>query len=184
MEEANVLIEALLAEDFLPLLIDNLGRLDEAVDEQAEAVHNVLGTVEHLIEIKPALADVIVGQSNLLKWLLKRVAARAKSFHPNRLYASEILAMLLQSSTPNQQALAADGMGGVDSLLVAAASYKKKDPVGDEERELCENIFQCLCSALMQPVNRAEFRSSEGIGEPIPPRAQTTPCLNPWWHWH
>jgi hypothetical protein len=47
MEEANVLIEALLAEDFLPLLIDNLGRLDEAVDEQAEAVHNVLGTVEH-----------------------------------------------------------------------------------------------------------------------------------------
>ena len=92
--------------------------------------------------------------------------------------------MLLQSSTPNQQALAADGMGGVDSLLVAAASYKKKDPVGDEERELCENIFQCLCSALMQPVNRAEFRSSEGIGEPIPPREQITPCLNLWWHWH
>ena len=123
MEQANVLIEALLAEDFLPLLIDNLSRLDEASDEQAEGVHNVLGIVEHLIELKPALADVIVAQTNLLKWLLKRVAARAKTFHPNRLYASEILSMLLQTSVPNQQALAADGLGGVDSLLVAAASH-------------------------------------------------------------
>lgn len=177
MEEAHVLIEALLAQDFLPLLIDNLSRLDEASDEQAEAVHNVLGIVEHLIEIKPTLADVIVNQTSLLKWLLKRVAARAKSFHPNRLYASEILSMLLQTSAPNQQALAANDLGGVDSLLVAAASYKKKDPVGEEERELCENIFQCLCSALMQPVNKAEFRSSEGIGErSLSARSHRTPA--------
>jgi peptidyl-prolyl isomerase F (cyclophilin D) len=169
MEEAHVLVEALLAEDFLPLLIDNLGRLDESSDEQAEGVHNVLGIVEHLIEIKPPLAEAIIAQTTLLKWLLKRISARAKVFHPNKLYASEILSMLLQTSAPNQRAFAGDGVGGVDSLLVAAASYKKKDPVGDEERELCENVFQCLCSALMQPVNKAEFRSSEGIGEPTHP---------------
>jgi len=54
-DEAMVLIDALLAEDFLPLLVDNLGRLDESVDEQAEGVHNVLGIVENLIELKPPL---------------------------------------------------------------------------------------------------------------------------------
>ena len=51
----------------------------------------------------------------------------------------------------------------MDALLVAAAPYKKRDPAGEDERELCENIFQCLCSALMQPVNKAEFRQAEGI---------------------
>ena len=162
-DEADVLIEALLAQDFLPLLMDNLGRLDESSDEQAEGIHNVLGIVENLIELKPSLADVIVAQTSLLKWLLNRVAARSKTFHPNRLYASEILAMLLQTSGPNQQALAGEGVGGVDSLLVAAAGYKKKDPVGEEEQELCENVFQCLCSALLQPVNKSAFRESEGI---------------------
>ena len=102
-----------------------------------------------------------MSSTTLLKWLLGRVSARAKTFHPNRLYASEILSMLLQNSESVQKAL--EGTQGVDALLVAAAPYKKRDPAGEDERELCENIFQCLCSALMQPVNKAEFRQAEGI---------------------
>lgn len=35
-----------------------------------------------------------------MKWLLNRI--RARPFHANKLYASELLAVLLQQNRPNQ----------------------------------------------------------------------------------
>lgn len=162
IQPAMTLVENLIEVDFLTLLTDNLDRLEESDEDQAEAVHNVLGVVENLIELKPDLSEVIVAQTKILTFLLGRLgSAQSKDFHPNKLYASEVLSMLLQASEANQQALAK--LHGVDTLLVAAAGYKRKDPAGEEEQELCENIFVCLCSALMTAENKEEFRKAEGI---------------------
>ena len=72
---------------------------------------------------------------------------QTKVFHANKLYSSEILAVLLQHSDANKKKL--HTLNGIDSLLVSAAPYKRRDPVGTEEEELCENVFDCMCSALM-----------------------------------
>ena len=67
------------------------------------------------------LKVAIVKQTKLLPWLLARL--KNKAFHGNKLYSSEVLSMLLQSSDTNQQALQGEGVAGIDSLLFAAAPY-------------------------------------------------------------
>ena len=116
LEAAMVLVDGLLKADFVILLTDNLTRLDEGEsDEQAEAIHNILGIVENLIELEPSLNDRIVKDTKVLDFALARL--RKKPFHPNKLYASEVLGILLQTSEANQQAMVK--LHGIDALLVA-----------------------------------------------------------------
>ena len=95
----------------------------------------------------------------LLKWLLARLKIRA--FHANKLYASELLSLLLHRNAENQRTLSdADGVLG---LLTAVSQYKRKDPQDAEEAELVENVFDCLSAALEQPRNKLHFLKAEGI---------------------
>ena len=50
---------------------------------------------------------------------------------------------------------------GLDTLLQIVAQYRKRDPEGSEER--VQNIFLCLCTALMDTTNQNHFRACEGI---------------------
>jgi beta-catenin-like protein 1 len=162
LAEADLLVNKLVENGFLELLTDNLSRLNEEESgAAAEAIHNVLGIVENLIELRPEMVEKLVEKTNLLQHLLDRLSKKARTFHANKLYASEILAILLQGSAANQKKL--HTVNGIDSLLVSAAPYKRRDPASTEEQELCENIFDCMCSALMTNENREEFRNSEGI---------------------
>ena len=55
------------------------------------------------------MAELAFERTKLLRWLLGRVKQR--EFDSNKQYASEVLAILLQSSPANQQALVdADGI--------------------------------------------------------------------------
>ena len=38
----------------------------------------------------------------------------------------------------------------MDALLEAVAMYKKRNPKTADEQECCENLFNCLCSALVR----------------------------------
>lgn len=44
-----------------------------------------------------------------------------------------------------------------------AQFYKRHDPSGPEEQEGMENMFDALCSALMEPQNRDRFLRGEGL---------------------
>jgi len=61
--------------------------------EATTAVHNVLGIVENVVEIRQDAAGEFFEKSKLLAWLLKRVAPK-KETDNNKLYASEVLAIL------------------------------------------------------------------------------------------
>lgn len=50
-EGADSLIDALLSQQICALLVQNLERLDEAVKEEAEGVHNTLGMYSSLPEV-------------------------------------------------------------------------------------------------------------------------------------
>merc|ERR1712087_572232 len=101
----------------------------------------------------PDAAEALSQKANVMKWLLARLKPRV--FHANKLYASGLLAVLLQQNTPNQLFLGQ--VDGILSLLTAAAQYKRREPQDMEEAEFVENIFSCMASALAQPANQHLF---------------------------
>ena len=141
------------------LLVQNLERLDEKVKEEADGVYNTLAIIENMCEVKNTDVSQAGGEQGLLTWLMKRV--RVRQYDSNKLYASEILAILLQSHEANQRLIGEKD--GIDVLLQALAYYKRRDPGGLDEIELMENLFDCLCSALMFTPNRSRFLRGEGL---------------------
>lgn len=68
---------------------------------------------ENLLEFRPDLcADA--GKQGLMQWLLRRIKTKTP-FDANKLYASELLSILLQH-TPENQLLLGD-LDGIDVLL-------------------------------------------------------------------
>ncbi|KAM5558328.1 hypothetical protein ABKV19_020169 [Rosa sericea] len=158
-EAARVLVDALVENNVLELLVQNLLRLSDSDPDEMAAVHGTLATVENLIEVKPAVAELVCEKTKLLKWLMSKI--KVKEFDGNKQYASEILAILLQNSEANQKRLGQ--MNGVDVLLQAVAMYKSKDPKSPDEAEMLENLFNCLCGLLMPLENRDKFLKAEGV---------------------
>ncbi|KAG0624269.1 hypothetical protein M758_3G235400 [Ceratodon purpureus] len=158
-EPALVLVDALVENNALELLVQNLSRMDEADSDEAAAVFNTLSIIENMTEVKPAVAELVCERTKLLRWILNRIKLR--EFDSNKFYASEILAILLQSSEPNQKRLGQ--LNGVDTLLQAVAFYKSRDPKTTEEEEMLENLFNSLCSVVMPMENKDRFVKAEGV---------------------
>merc|ERR1711894_97943 len=158
-EGANTLFDALSEGQVIALLVQNLEKLDESVKEESDGVHNTLSIVENMTEFRPEVC-VEAAQQGLLQWILRRLKAKMP-FDANKLYCSEIMAILLQSSEENRQQLGE--IDGIDILLQQLATYKRHDPSSLEEIETMENLFDCLCSALMFAANREKFLKGEGL---------------------
>ncbi|KAF1891113.1 hypothetical protein Lal_00001252 [Lupinus albus] len=158
-EPARVLVEALVENSVLELLVQNLHRLSDSDPDEMSAVYATLATIENLIEVMPSVAELVCEKTKLMKWLLGKIKVR--EFDGNKQYASEILAILLQSSTANQKRLGQ--MNGVDVVLQAVAMYKSKDPKSSDEEEMVENLFDCLCCLLMPLENKERFVKAEGV---------------------
>ncbi|KAL0112501.1 hypothetical protein PUN28_012075 [Cardiocondyla obscurior] len=158
-EGADTLIDALLEQQVCALLVQNLERLDEAVKEESDGVYNTLAIFENLLEFRPDLC-IDAGKQGLMQWLLRRIKTKTP-FDANKLYASELLSILLQH-TPENRLLLGD-LDGIDVLLQQLAYYKRHDPQSAEEQEMMENLFNVLCSSLMATVNRDRFLRGEGL---------------------
>ncbi|KAG0322727.1 hypothetical protein BGZ99_003165 [Dissophora globulifera] len=154
------LVNALIDQGMLDLLVQNLDRLNE--EEEAndrQGVFNTLAIFENLTSMDVTMAETIVSKSKLLPWMLKRL--KIKTFDSNKQYCSELLAILLQSSSDNRKVLGE--LGGIDDLLQFLAVFKRKDPKDPDEIEMLENMFDGLCSALAEKKNKQLFLEGEGI---------------------
>eukprot|EP00124_Ichthyophonus_hoferi_P005491 Ihof_evm2s810 gene=Ihof_evmTU2s810 len=158
-EEGVAFIDALMEADFLELLMQNLERLDETVREDADCVHNTLGLIENLCALKPGIFKPVFHNAKLRQWLKFRL--KQKVFDANKLYAAEILAILLQQGEENWKLFGEEE--GLDMLLRFLAFYRNRDPKSSEEIELMNNYFDALCSCLMRSDNKTKFLQGEGI---------------------
>lgn len=158
-EPAQVLVDALVENNVLELLVQNLQRLSDNDPDEMTAVYSTLATIENLIEVKPAVAEMVCERTKLMRWLLSKIKVR--EFDSNKQYSSEILAILLQNSMANQKRLGQ--MNGVDVVLQAVAMYKSRDPKSSDEEEMVENLFDCLCCLLMPLENKERFLKAEGV---------------------
>ncbi|VDN10137.1 unnamed protein product [Dibothriocephalus latus] len=157
-EAVNPLIDLLFSNQLVHLLTQNLARLDESVKDEAEGVHTTLGIIESLLDVRPDLA-VQIAQQGIFAWILRRIQRR--TFDKNKLYVSEVLAILLQVDDANKTRLGE--MDGIDILLQQLAVYKRHDPSTREEAEMMYNLFDCLCSSLMLAGNKDKFLKGEGV---------------------
>jgi beta-catenin-like protein 1 len=105
------------------------------------------------------LAKTIVQNTSILEWLLTRI--QAKAYDSNKQYASEILAILLQTTPENHAAL--NKLNGTEVLLKCLAPFRKRDPGTPDEQEVMENLFDAVCSALGDAQNRIVFLKEEGV---------------------
>ena len=104
--------------------------IDESNDEDAQGVHNTMAVIENLVEIVPDIGTTICHRTDIFKVLLQRV--KAKKFDANKLYASELLSILLQSS-PHEEASDPD-TGEVRATLqtlLCNLKLQEKDDVSD-----------------------------------------------------
>uniref|UniRef100_A0A8C6V6X3 Beta-catenin-like protein 1 n=1 Tax=Naja naja TaxID=35670 RepID=A0A8C6V6X3_NAJNA len=158
-EGAGVLIDALVDGQVVALLVQNLERLDESVKEEADGVHNTLAVIENMAEFRPEVcADA--AQQGLMQWLLKRLKAKMP-FDANKLYCSEVLAILLQNTDDNREMLGE--LDGIDVLLQQLSVSDFGTTRAPEEEEMMENLFDSLCSSLMLSSNRDRFLKGEGL---------------------
>lgn len=157
-EGADTLIDALQEQNITKLLVSNcLEKYDETVKEESDAVHNTFSIFENLTEFRPEFSKEIAEQG-CMQWSMKRL--KVKGYDANKLYCSEILSIMLQSTEDNRVLLGT--FDGIDILLQQLAVYKRHDPTTDEEKEYMENLFNCLCSSLLAKENRANFLKGEG----------------------
>lgn len=70
------------------------------------------GIIENIAEYRPEVSHDLANQG-LLRWLMQRV--KQKTFDSNKLYATEVLAILLQEND-NTRSLLGD-LEGIDTLL-------------------------------------------------------------------
>ncbi|EPB67614.1 hypothetical protein ANCCEY_13298 [Ancylostoma ceylanicum] len=159
-EGAAQLIESLASGRIVESFLTAFDKLDEKVKDDADAIHNALSVVENMIDFRPETAEDCVSQ-NLFLWLLRRACQKGQ-FDANKMYASELVALLLQMSESAKRKLT-EKVDGIDMLLRALAAYKRHDPESLDEREHMENLFDALCAALMLPANRGKFLDGEGL---------------------
>ncbi|XP_033219184.1 beta-catenin-like protein 1 [Belonocnema kinseyi] len=159
VDSVDSLIDALVEQQVFALLVQNLERLDEAIKEESDGVHNTMAIFENILEFRPILRTE-AGKQGLMQWLLKRIKAKMP-YDANKLYASELLSILLQDSKENATLLGE--LDGVDVLLQQLAYYKRHDPQSADEQEMMENLFNVLCSSLLLTVNKERFLRGEGL---------------------
>lgn len=157
----DALVDALLEADLPNLLVQNLHRLDEGNESDVSGVYHSLSIIENLAS-NASVAERLVRDSPLLKWLLRRIQRTESPVSQNKQYAAEILAILQQSSLENRNSFA--GLDGVEVMLQLLSAYRKRDPAKDsEEEEFVENLFDCLTAAVENEAGKSKFIEAEGV---------------------
>merc|ERR1719378_225504 len=149
---------AVAAIDVIQELTD-VDTMDENVKEESDGVHNTLAIIENIVELKPEICKD-VAEAGFMNWLIKKLKVKVP-FDENKLYASEILSILLQTEPENRKLFGE--LDAIDILLQQLAYYKRHDPGQSEEIEMMENLFDCLCSLLLETDNRDRFLRGEGL---------------------
>ncbi|UMM10923.1 hypothetical protein L5515_000464 [Caenorhabditis briggsae] len=157
---AEELIESLKSGSIITTLSACVERLDESIKDEADGVHNALGVIDNMIGFRVEITEDCV-KHGFMVWLLKRCFQKG-AFDANKMFASELLSVILQSSD-NAKAKLTEKVDGIDILLRAIAVFKKNDPASVDEREYMENLFNSLCASLMHPPNRKKFLDGEGL---------------------
>uniref|UniRef100_A0A7E4ZTT6 Beta-catenin-like protein 1 n=2 Tax=Panagrellus redivivus TaxID=6233 RepID=A0A7E4ZTT6_PANRE len=159
-EEVAGFIDSLLKANLIETFVTQpLAKLDNDDKDEFEAINHVLSTIENILEFRPQASDICLKQGLFVE-LMNRATLKSV-FDSNKLSASQLLAMILQTSEDAQVKLV-EKKDGIDFILRALAQYKRNDPESADETEHMENLFDALCASLLRKENRLIFLKDEG----------------------
>ncbi|KIW02281.1 uncharacterized protein PV09_06431 [Verruconis gallopava] len=160
-EQWNAFVEAALEADLLDLLSSNFSRLDEGQEADRTGIYNALSILESLAS-NVTTAEKVGKETQITSWLLQRIQRAEARIGQNKLYAAEVLSILLQSSPANCiKLIEADA---VNTILELLAPYRRRDPDNDtEEEEFIENLFDALICLVDTAEGKAKFIAAEGV---------------------
>lgn len=161
VEDPEGFVKAIFDAQLCQMTVDVLARIDETVsDEDFKAVTNGLSMIENLADLMPQeTCRQFLEIPTFLPWLIKRLRAQGMDY--NKVYASEILGIVLQNSERAREEMVK--LEGVDKLLRGIAAYRKRDPADSEEAEYVQNMFDCICSLMLLKTNQIAFGSLQGL---------------------
>ena len=120
-----------------------------------------LGVLENLSS-RPSIAELIGSKTETLPWLVARCCKKEAIVGQNKQYATEVLAILLQSSAANRKKFTE--IDGMDLFLQVLSAYRKRDPAkGTEEEEYVENVFDCVTCSVDDQQGKEKFLVAEGV---------------------
>jgi beta-catenin-like protein 1 len=159
IENPKEFIELFISNDLFGLLVNTLLTLNEDVKDEYQIVSDILSVFENFIEVYPYSSQMLC-ETRLLNWLLKRIYKDDDMVtYGNKLFASEILNSLIQSSSESQVLFTKkDGLN-----LTLQLFTQMPEPKGEEEEEFIYNIVNTICSCLLLPENQSTFKQSDGI---------------------
>jgi beta-catenin-like protein 1 len=154
-------LEHFISNNLFDLLVSNLLRTNDLENKEDEQiVSDILSVIENFLDVYPFSAKLFGEKTKLISWLLNRIRVHEEYLSRSKLFASEILMNLIQSSTDNQIILAK--LEGMPHLIKIIFENQNKNPVGDEE-EFIQNIVNTICACLLTKENQSIFRNSDGI---------------------
>lgn len=113
------------------------------------------------------ISELISTKTNLLPWILSRLQTRESPVSQNKQYSSEVLSILLQSSSVNRIFFLTElphSLNGLDILLQLLSPYRKRDPQNSgEEEEFFENVFDAITCLVSESVGKEKFVEAEGV---------------------
>lgn len=139
-----------------------LAALDESTEEGRtgwRACLSVLEAAGELIEGGAARLAQGDGGRRLARLLVGRV--RAGGMDEIHLQASEVLGLLLASDEGLRAGVAEEE--AIESLLQAVSAFKEAEPQSMEEEEVAANVFDCLCSLMLDGGNKQKLVEAEGL---------------------
>ncbi|KAJ5073945.1 beta-catenin-like protein [Anaeramoeba ignava] len=155
----------LLQNGILEIVVDNMFRLknqnnDSSFDSENKSIFVSFNMIENFLEMDEKVTEFFNKKPEFFTFILDISQNAAQNFNANMEYASEILAILVQSNEKNQEILGK--AENLDKLMHIINSFKAIKTTGDLD-EFVQNIFDSLCSCLMNTKIQDQFRNLEGI---------------------
>ena len=136
-------------------MASNLSRFKNPKPEEQDAIEKSLNIFETLMEIEPLkISEYLFNKTELLDWIFLKLRTQTE-FTTSTFHASEILSIICSKSEKTQKAFGP--RGGIKVLLLAVAGNKATKKTDMERVEFLENLFDCLCSVLIQPESKELF---------------------------
>lgn len=138
----------------------------EDVRDKQEIIVNTLTCFDNCVEIAGAPVRKRLCEIDALpQFLLDKVLEYSRDLaelDDIGSYACELLSIVVNQDPEAQQRVGE--LDGIELLLQAVNNVKHvKKPKSPEDEEFIENIFNTLCSLLLDPKNQSRFTESEGI---------------------
>lgn len=167
IEDAKSFLELFISNGLFDLLSENLNKVASSNDEDTfQYESNMLSVIENFMDVYP-LSNELICDTNVINWLIEKVKTLENSADiaegDVRVFASELLATMVQYSEKNQKKFAKlEGVPQMINLIVNMKENANTTIQGTYE-EYVNNVFDCICGALMINENREMFSKADGV---------------------